>query len=116
MKETFALDFTIDGIAPEDGAPAQDRLISGSPRFRVWEIDAGPGGVSAGVWEGTPGKWRVAYTQWEYFRIISGVSILVEDGGPERRLCAGDRLIIRPGFQGTWEVVETTRKDYVIRI
>jgi uncharacterized cupin superfamily protein len=24
--------------------------------------------------------------------------------------------VLRPGFKGTWEVVETTRKDYVIRV
>jgi uncharacterized cupin superfamily protein len=32
-----------------------------------------------------------------------------------QHLRAGDRAVIRPGFKGTWEVVETTRKDYVIR-
>jgi hypothetical protein len=31
-------------------------------------------------------------------------------------LRAGDSWIIRPGFEGTWEVVETTLKDYVIRV
>ena len=31
-------------------------------------------------------------------------------------LRAGSRLVLRPGFKGTWEVVETTRKDYVIRV
>jgi uncharacterized cupin superfamily protein len=25
-------------------------------------------------------------------------------------------MILRPGFKGTWEVIETTRKDYVIRV
>jgi uncharacterized protein len=25
-------------------------------------------------------------------------------------------VVLRPGFTGTWEVVETTRKDYVIRL
>jgi len=25
-------------------------------------------------------------------------------------------MILRPGFKGTWEVIETTRKDYVIRL
>jgi uncharacterized protein len=27
---------------------------------------------------------------------------------------AGDSFVIRPGFRGVWEVIETTRKDYVI--
>ena len=29
---------------------------------------------------------------------------------------AGDSFVIKPGFKGTWEVLETTRKEYVIRL
>jgi uncharacterized cupin superfamily protein len=112
----MSLNFSIDGLAPEECTPAPDRIISGSPRFRNWEVDAQPGGLYAGVWEGTPGKWRVVYTEWEYYRILSGVSIVTADGAAPRRLVAGDSMIIRPGFEGTWEVVETTRKEYVIRV
>ena len=36
--------------------------------------------------------------------------------GSVTQLHAGDSLIIRPGFEGTWEVVQTTLKDYVIRL
>ena len=104
------------GVGPGAGACVRaGRAVSGSPRFFTWEIDAQPGGLYAGVWEATPGKWRVSYSEWEYCRILSGVSIVTEDGGAARRLAAGDSLILRPGFQGTWEVVETTRKEYVIR-
>jgi uncharacterized protein len=39
-----------------------------------------------------------------------------EDGGDPVNLRAGDSMVLRPGFKGTWEVVETTRKDYVIRL
>ncbi len=116
MKETRALDFFTDAITPEISAPAPDRVLAGSPRFRIWEIEAQPGGLHAGVWEGTPGKWRVEYTEWEYCRILSGVSVVTEDGLDPRRIAAGDSLIIRPGFKGTWEVIETTRKEYVIRL
>lgn len=116
MMATLLLDFSIDGVLPEEGAPARDRVISGSPRFRSWEIDAQPGGLHAGVWEGTPGIWRVSYTEWEYCRILSGVSIVTDADAAPRRLVAGDSIIIRPGFEGTWEVVETTRKLYVVRL
>lgn len=110
------LDVSIDGVMPEAGAPAPGRIISGSPRFLNWEIDAQPGGLYAGVWEGTRGIWRVEYAEWEYCRILSGVSVVTEDGAAPRRLEAGDSMIIRPGFKGTWEVVETTRKEYVVRL
>jgi uncharacterized cupin superfamily protein len=100
----------------EIGAPAPDRLIAGDPKFKTWNIEEQPGGLYAGVWESTPGKWRVQYDEWEYCRILSGVSILTEEGGRARRISSGDSFIIRPGFIGTWEVVETTRKEYVIRL
>ena len=41
---------------------------------------------------------------------------MTSEEGETFHLKAGDRLILRPGFKGTWEVVETTRKDYVIRV
>lgn len=116
MTEKLILDFSIDAAGPEEGAPAPDRILAGSPRFVSWEIDAQPGGLHAGVWEGTPGKWRIDYTEWEYCRVLSGVSVVTEDGAAPRHLTAGDSMIIRPGFKGTWEVVETTRKEYVIRL
>jgi uncharacterized protein len=74
-----------------------------------------PGGLFAGIWESTPGKWRIEYDEWEFCHILSGVSVIAEEGGVARRVSAGDSFIIRPGFRGTWEVLETTRKEYVIR-
>lgn len=103
-------------VEPEVGEPAADRLIAGTPRFRTWNVEEGEGGLYAGVWESTPGKWRIVYDEWEYFHILSGYSVVTEDGGEAVHLRAGDSMILRPGFKGTWEVVETTRKDYVIRI
>ena len=67
------------------------------------------------MWESTPGKWRISYDEWEFCHILSGVSVITEDGGEARTVKAGDAFVLRPGFKGTWEVVETTRKEYVIR-
>ena len=108
--------FDISAVEPEIGAPAPDRLIDGDPQSMTWTLEEQPGGVCAGVWESTPGTWRVRYTEWEYCRILSGISIVTEDGGAPFRVAAGDSFILRPGFEGIWEVVETTRKEYVIRL
>ena len=113
---THVLRFDIDAIEPEIGAPALDRLVSGDPQFRTWSIEEAEGGLYAGIWEATPGKWRIVYDEWEYFSILSGYSIVTEEGGEAYHLRAGDRMVLRPGFSGIWEVVETTRKDYVIRL
>ncbi len=100
---------------PEVERPDPAKLISGDPVFTTWNLEE-KDGLFAGIWQSTPGKWRVAYDEWEYFRILEGVSILTDAAGNETRLTAGDSYILRPGFSGTWDVIETTRKDYVIRL
>ena len=102
-------------VAPEVERPAAEKLISGDPVFTTWNLEE-KDGLYAGIWQSTVGKWHVSYDEWEYFRLLEGVSVLTDAEGQETRLIAGDSFIIRPGFSGTWEVVETTRKDYVIRL
>jgi uncharacterized cupin superfamily protein len=106
---------SINSLEPEEDAPDKDRVIFGSPQFKSWSLDEAAGGLSSGIWEATPGKWRFENTHWEYCRIHSGVSVVTEDGGAVHTVRAGDAFIMRAGFKGTWEVIETTRKDYVIR-
>lgn len=109
------LSLTPDAAAPETGRPAPERLIAGDPVFTTWNIEARDG-LYCGLWQSTPGKWRVSYDEWEYCHILSGLSVLTDADGTARTLRAGDSFILRPGFSGTWEVVETTRKEYVIRL
>ena len=108
--------FNTSGVEAEEGRPAADRLIAGDPVFTTWNIEEAEGGIYSGIWQSTPGKWRIQYDEWEYFHILEGHSIVTSDDGETFHLKAGDRLILRPGFKGAWEVVETTRKDYVIRL
>lgn len=46
--------------------------------------------------------------------MLKGRSVITAADGTEYPLKEGDSFILRPGFKGTWEVLETTRKDYVI--
>jgi uncharacterized cupin superfamily protein len=112
--------FALDAITPIEGAPPPDRVVAGAPRFRTWAHYRSPDGMAeatlhAGQWEATPGTWRIAYTRWEFMRILSGRCIIRGDDGTVAELGAGDVFVIEPGFSGTWEVVETMRKDYVLR-
>lgn len=102
------------GAVPETSRPEAGKVISGDPVHSIWSLEESDG-LYCGIWQSTPGKWRVSYAEWEYFHILSGYSILTGADGTVTQLHAGDSLIIRPGFEGTWEVVETTLKDYVIR-
>lgn len=113
---THALRFGTTAAPPDLSAPAADRVLAGHPQFRSWNLEEADGGLYAGIWEATPGKWRIVYEEWEYFSILSGYSIVTEDGGEAHHLRAGDRMVLRPGFSGSWEVIETTRKDYVVRL
>jgi uncharacterized cupin superfamily protein len=106
----------VAGVEPEEGAPAPDRLLAGAPRFTTWNVEEADGGLYAGIWQATPGKWRIVYDEWEFCHILSGISVIAEDGGEARTVGAGDSFVIRPGFAGTWEVIEATRKEYVIRL
>jgi len=102
---------------PESGAPAADRLISGSPTFETWSTyESADGKYFAGLWRATPGSWRIVYTEWEYCEILEGTSVVTGADGVARTVSAGDRFVIEPGFEGVWQVVEATLKRYVIHL
>jgi uncharacterized cupin superfamily protein len=112
--------FDFDSITPTESAPPPDRVLAGDPRFRTWAAyrtpdGMGEGTIHAGQWEATPGIWRIDYKRWEFMRILSGRCIIRGDDGSVAELGAGDVFVIEPGFKGSWEVVETMRKDYVLR-
>lgn len=103
-----------DSTPVEITRPDAESLIAGDPVHSTWNIED-DAGLYCGMWQSTPGTWKVSYAEWEYIYIHQGHSILTDAAGQATHLRAGDRFIIRPGFEGTWQVVETTLKDYVIR-
>jgi uncharacterized protein len=106
---------TQSGVEPEISRPDPAKCLVGDPVHTTWNLEDRDG-LYCGLWQSTPGKWRVSYDEWEYFRLIEGTSVLTDDAGTATTLRAGDSWIIRPGFSGTWEVLETTLKDYVIKL
>lgn len=110
---TLLQPLTKAAATPEESRPAPEKLLSGDPVHTTWNVEE-RGALYAGLWQSTPGKWRVSYEEWEYVHILKGHSILTDAEGQETHLRAGDSYLIRPGFSGSWEVLETTLKDYVI--
>jgi uncharacterized protein len=102
-----------DGIVPEVTRPDATRVLAGDPVHSTWSIEARDG-LYCGLWQSSPGIWRISYTEWEYMHILAGVSVVTDADGTAVTLRAGDSYVIRPGFAGTWDVIETTLKDYVI--
>jgi uncharacterized cupin superfamily protein len=100
---------------PETYAPPTERLVSGHPQQRLWsQYTDTSGKFFAGVWESEPGSWRIRYTEEEYCRILEGRSRLRAADGTVTEVGPGDEFIISRGFEGIWEVIERTRKVYVI--
>lgn len=92
-----------------------ERLLAGNPQLTVWQhyTDA-TGEFAAGEWAGDVGTWRVEYTEEEFCQIIEGVSVITGDDGNAVTVRAGDRFVVPAGFRGTWQVIERTRKTYVV--
>ena len=101
--------------APEMYRPPPERWVAGNPQQRLWsQYTDASGRFFVGVWEGDPGSWRVRYTEEEYCRILQGRSRLIGEDGSVTEVCPGDEFVIPRGFAGIWEVLEPTRKVYVI--
>ena len=94
---------------------AGDKCIRGQPTQRTWNhFVSNDGKFFSGLWEAEPGCWRISYTENEFCQILSGRSILRSVDGEEFELKAGDNFVIPTGFEGEWEVLETTKKIYAI--
>jgi len=92
-----------------------EKCVTGQPLQRTWNhFTSNDEKFFAGVWEAEPGCWRISYTENEFCQILSGRSVLRDQQGNAYPLKAGDKFVIPAGFEGEWEVLETTRKTYAI--
>lgn len=98
-------------------SPLPERQLEGNQICRNWNVDkTADESVATGVWEVTPGAYRsMKQESWELCVILSGVSEITEDGCKTVTVRAGDSFVLRPGFVGTWKVIETTRKIWVLK-
>lgn len=99
--------------AIETGSPSN--IISGNPSTKLqnYYTDA-TGQFFSGIWESSPGKWRVTYGEEEFCAILAGKAILTDADGVAQTFVTGDAFIIPKGFTGSWETIEAVKKWYVI--
>ena len=97
----------------ETGKPGN--VISGDPTTRLQNYFSDETNqFYSGIWESSPDKWRVSYSESEFCGILSGRVILTGADGKAEEFKAGDAFVIPAGFEGTWETVEPVRKWYAI--
>jgi uncharacterized cupin superfamily protein len=104
-----------DPVAAEEYFLPPEKLLQGNPRQTVWMHYTDPSAkFMVGIWHSEPGRWRILYTEEEFCRILEGVSVLTDHAGNPVTVRAGDEFVVPAGFSGTWEVLEPTRKRFVI--
>ncbi len=115
MEITRLLRLNDTAPAVEEYFIAPEKLLEGNPLQQVWlQYTDQSGKFFAGLWRSEPGRWSIHYTEEEYCELLTGVSIITDTHGLSTTLHPGDRWILPRGFTGTWEVVETSSKRFVI--
>ncbi len=111
------VDFAEPLPAGEDDRPAAQRCIGVPPLRTTFErYAANDGELSIGEWRCGPGAWRIDFHggRHEFFEVLEGrIRISAEDGAA-REFGPGDACVIPAGFRGLFEVLEPTRKRYVM--
>lgn len=70
-------------------------------------------GHENGIWECTPGSYRLERASHEMCFILEGHWLLTGDLGDTYELKAGDMITLEKGWQGESQVVERVRKAYL---
>lgn len=104
----------------EHSHPKPERLLAGNPLRETWNaLDAdiaGASTLSTGVWRCEPGHWRIAFgpKEREVFTVLQGRCRVHAASGGMQEAGPGQAIHIPPGFEGSFEVLETVTKVYVI--
>jgi uncharacterized protein len=95
--------------------PDPERLLAGDPEHsaRNYFSDA-TGQFFAGIWQSSPGTWRVRYHENEFCHLTRGRVRIADEQGRAWTFERGDTFVIPAGFIGTWQVLEPSSKLYVI--
>lgn len=112
---------TAPGFEPRKTEAPEAIRIDGAPRYRTWDLDTATaeaakwGTVRTGIWEATPGTTiSEKGDKFEFCHILSGRVRITEDGGAPREFGPGDSFVMKPGFRGQWQTLETVCKIFVI--
>jgi uncharacterized protein len=107
--------FSIAKCQPISAPIAPADIVSGDPRPRsVNMIASADGKFDCGVWESTPGRFKIKYRSDELVHILEG-EVTVHVGETRHALRAGDVAYFPAGTEAEWDVVSYVRKLWVYR-
>lgn len=95
--------------------PRAGRLVKGNPKRLTQSLYDHPN-MNCGIWQCEVGAWNIQFAdnKQEFFQIIEGVVRLHDANGQSLEIKAGEAGIIPPSFIGTFEVIETVKKYFVV--
>jgi uncharacterized protein len=113
MAATKLLRLGSNPPTPETGKPGN--VLAGNPTTTThnYFTDA-TGCFFSGIWESTPGKWTIDYSENELCYLIEGKATLTDADGHAETFGSGSAFIIPAGFKGSWETIEKLKKYYAI--
>jgi hypothetical protein len=92
-------------------------VVSGTPSMKTWvQHTSADGTMVSGIWEASPGTYRVEYDGFEFVHLLAGRVTITPDGGQPTEMSAGDAFIVEPDFKGTWTIQDPVRKHFTARI
>lgn len=95
--------------------PAAEKVLAGQPAQTVANhYSDASNQFHSGEWTGEPGTWKVNYSEHEFCYVTRGRIRMIDEGGEATEVKAGDAFVIPAGFKGTWQVLESAHKFYVI--
>jgi uncharacterized protein len=104
------LEGPLEDWGPRAGADSGEPMTSG----RV--LQAGADGLPlVGIWECTPGGWSIENRpDTETVMLLKGRARLTDADGSSTELGPGEGIVLPRGWSGRWDILETTRKFYVV--
>lgn len=118
MPTNSVIDFSNEPLSRVERQLSElpDRVVEGNPHHTTeLHFESPDKALIAGTWTSTPGKWHAFTERDEYCYIVSGHVRLIDRAGNSQTFKAGDSFLIPNGFEGYWDVIETTTKQFVIR-
>lgn len=95
-----------------------EAVIDGKPVEQGAVIhESADGNFIIGVWESTPyAETFDGYPGDEFCQVLTGSVTLTDEDGNASTFVAGENYFVPKGFKGTFRVVETMRKYYVLNM
>ena len=96
-----------------DGWTVQD----GKPKVKTWILNtSNDGSMVSGYCKATAGTYHAVYSEYQFVHILEGKVIITLDSSDSVMFVAGDTFLVEADFKGTWEIIQTVRKHFDIKL